>query len=70
MRPSAYQDERLRKQLPYTAEEATAFMEGEAYRTNPIGIPFDPEEFVARVRSGESHASIKKRADFAVAANI
>jgi catechol-2,3-dioxygenase len=46
-----------------TAEEATQFMMGNAYKVNPIGIPFDPEEFVKRVRSGEDHAVIKKRID-------
>lgn len=46
-----------------TAEEATQFMMGDAYKLNPIGIAFDPEEFVKRVRSGEDHAVIKKRTD-------
>ncbi|KAF1818776.1 Glyoxalase/Bleomycin resistance protein/Dihydroxybiphenyl dioxygenase [Dissoconium aciculare CBS 342.82] len=46
-----------------TADEATQYMFSNAFNINPIGVPFDPEEFVKRVRSGESHASIKKRID-------
>jgi catechol-2,3-dioxygenase len=46
-----------------TADEATQYMFSDAFNINPIGVPFDPEEFVKRVRSGESHASIKKRID-------
>ena len=44
-----------------TAEEASAFMASPAFEKNPIGTVFDPEETIRRLRSGESHASIKKR---------
>lgn len=46
-----------------TAQEATNFVTSEAFRTNPVGVDFDPEELLRRVRSGEDHASIKKRPD-------
>lgn len=40
-----------------------AFIEGESFAINPIGVDFDPEVFVQRVRSGEDEAIIKKRPD-------
>jgi hypothetical protein len=33
-----------------TASECLAFAESEKFAENPIGVDFDPEEFVARVR--------------------
>jgi len=44
-----------------TNEEAIAYMESPAFREDPMGTKFEPEEFVRRVRSGEDHHSIKKR---------
>jgi catechol-2,3-dioxygenase len=44
-----------------TVEETHAFMSGPEYEENPIGVDIDIPEFIARVRSGESDASIKKR---------
>lgn len=44
-----------------TAEAAHAFMRTDEYKLNPIGVDFEPDEFVKRVRSGESDADIKKR---------
>jgi catechol-2,3-dioxygenase len=44
-----------------TKDEATAFMMSQEFSENPIGVDFDPEEFVRRVESGEDEASIKKR---------
>ena len=46
-----------------TAEEGMAFIEGESFAENPIGVDFDPEVFVRRVRSGEDEGAIKRRAD-------
>jgi catechol-2,3-dioxygenase len=46
-----------------TAEEAIAFMGSEKFAENPVGVDFEPEEFVRRVRGGEDEASIKKRGD-------
>ena len=36
-----------------TAEEAKALMSSEAYAANPIGVAFDPQELLFRLRSGE-----------------
>ena len=44
-------------------EEGVAFIESEAFAENPIGVDFDPEEFVRRVRSGEDEGAIKRRRD-------
>jgi catechol-2,3-dioxygenase len=44
-----------------TAEEAHDFMRTEEFGLNPIGVDFDPEEFVRRVRSGEPEGEIKRR---------
>ncbi|KAK2685636.1 hypothetical protein QWA68_015433 [Fusarium oxysporum] len=44
-----------------TVEETIVFMDGPEFGENPMGVDFDPEEFVKRVRSGEDERSIKKR---------
>lgn len=44
-----------------TADEAVAFMKTDEYAQNPIGVDIDIDEWLARVRSGEDEASIKKR---------
>jgi catechol-2,3-dioxygenase len=44
-----------------TAAEAHAFMQTDEYLQNPIGVDFDAEVLVQRVRSGEDEQSIKKR---------
>lgn len=46
-----------------TAEEGVAFIEGESFAENPIGVDFQPEVFVQRVRNGEDDKVIKKRPD-------
>jgi hypothetical protein len=38
-------------------------MRGEAFARNPIGIEFDAEQMIARLRSGESPASLMRRPD-------
>ena len=45
-----------------TTEEVNAFLASAAFRENPVGADFDPEELLHRVKSGEDHALIKKRA--------
>jgi len=35
-----------------SSEEANAYMHGPHYSTNPIGVEYDPEEILARLRSG------------------
>jgi len=44
-----------------SVKETMDFMSRPEFLENPIGVDFDPEEFVKRVRSGESEASIKIR---------
>jgi catechol-2,3-dioxygenase len=44
-------------------EDAVAFMDSEAFTENPIGVDYDPDEFVRRVEAGESEESMKKRPD-------
>lgn len=46
-----------------TADEASEYMASPEFEKNPIGIMFDPEELIKRLKSGESHASIKKRGE-------
>jgi catechol-2,3-dioxygenase len=41
-----------------SVEEAMAFMESETFAANPVGIPFDPEDLVARRAEGESVESV------------
>lgn len=48
-------------------DEATEFMESEDFKKNPVGVEFDPEELVTRVKSGESHSSIFIRPDGPIA---
>jgi len=35
-----------------TAEEANAYMDSEHFAVNPIGVEYDPDEWLARLRSG------------------
>ncbi|KXL47126.1 hypothetical protein M433DRAFT_153011 [Acidomyces richmondensis BFW] len=44
-------------------EEGMRFIEGASFAENPVGVDFDPEVFVKRVRSGEDQKAIKKRPD-------
>lgn len=44
-----------------SAEQANAFMEGPNFALNPIGVEFDPEEWLERLRSGESPANLLPR---------
>ncbi|MCH2170243.1 VOC family protein [Myxococcota bacterium] len=39
--------------------ENKAWMESETFRINPIGVPFDPEELVARYESGEPWETLR-----------
>ena len=43
-----------------TAQEAIDFMNGPRFAANPIGVEYDPDEFVRRVRSGEDDKVIKR----------
>jgi catechol 2,3-dioxygenase-like lactoylglutathione lyase family enzyme len=44
-----------------TVEEAGAFFFTEAFATNTIGVDFDPEDLLRRVRAGEDQGLIKRR---------
>jgi len=45
-----------------TVAETMAFMESPEFTENPIGVDFDPEDFVRRVRKGGEEQAIKERA--------
>lgn len=44
-----------------TVEEAGEFFFTEAFATNTIGVDFDPEELMAKVRAGENEQKLKTR---------
>lgn len=44
-----------------SVREAADFMAGEQYRINPLGVDFDPEDLVRRLKDGEDEVSLKKR---------
>lgn len=46
-----------------TIEEATAFFYSEAFAENPIGVEFDPNELLRRLRAGEPEEDLKRRPD-------
>jgi catechol 2,3-dioxygenase-like lactoylglutathione lyase family enzyme len=46
-----------------TAEEANAYLHGEAFAANPIGVTFDPEALVAQFRRGVPERELLARPD-------
>ncbi len=40
-----------------TNGEANALMQGPGFAVHPMGVGFDPEEWLARLRSGEPEAN-------------
>ena len=38
-------------------------MRSEAFGENPIGVDFDPEEYIRRLEAGESVEDLSKRAE-------
>ncbi|KAF7196671.1 Biphenyl-2,3-diol 1,2-dioxygenase 3 [Pseudocercospora fuligena] len=44
-----------------TVQEAQEFMEGEEYAKNPLGVDFEMEELIERIRGGESEEELKRR---------
>jgi catechol-2,3-dioxygenase len=38
--------------------DATTFMESQSFANNPVGVMFDPDEWLRRLREGESELSI------------
>lgn len=48
-----------------TAEEANAYMQGEAFSSNPIGVTFDPDELVEQFRKGVPERQLLARPEAA-----
>lgn len=46
-----------------TVQEATAFMESEAFAANPIGVEYDPEALLARLEAGTPADALLVRPD-------
>lgn len=44
-----------------TVEEAMEYMTSEAYITNPLGVDFEMEDLVERIKGGEDEKSLKSR---------
>ncbi|KAF2237738.1 glyoxalase bleomycin resistance protein dioxygenase [Viridothelium virens] len=44
-------------------EDATAFMEGEKFRINPIGVDFDPEDMIKKLEADANWDGWRKRED-------
>ncbi|HEX9462507.1 MAG TPA: VOC family protein [Alphaproteobacteria bacterium] len=44
-----------------TMDEGKAYMRSDAFRTNPIGVLFDPEDLVRRFKAGEATESLLRR---------
>src|SRR5690606_20254351 len=44
-----------------TVEEAGKFFFSKEFAENPIGVEFDPDELLARLRAGEPESELKKR---------
>ncbi|KAF1955083.1 Glyoxalase/Bleomycin resistance protein/Dihydroxybiphenyl dioxygenase [Byssothecium circinans] len=45
------------------ADEATEFMKSKAFAENPVGVDFDPEDFIKRLQNGEKEEVLMKRPD-------
>ncbi|TPX12537.1 uncharacterized protein E0L32_000714 [Thyridium curvatum] len=45
------------------AESATEFMKSKAFAENPIGVDFDPEDFIKRLSAGESESELQRRVE-------
>lgn len=46
-----------------TVQEANEFMASPEFRENPIGVDFDAEDLVQRLKRGEDEKVIKRRAN-------
>jgi catechol 2,3-dioxygenase-like lactoylglutathione lyase family enzyme len=46
-----------------TVEESGKFFFSDAFAENPIGVEFDPDDLLRRLRAGEADASLKRRPD-------
>lgn len=46
-----------------SVEESTQFFFSDAFKENPIGVEFDPQNLADRLRAGESEDDLKRRPD-------
>jgi len=46
-----------------TLKESLGFFESKQFAVNPIGVDFDPEDLLRRLRAGEPEADLKRRPD-------
>ncbi|MGE4305940.1 MAG: VOC family protein [Novosphingobium sp.] len=46
-----------------TVEESTEFFYSDAFKDNPVGVEFDPQELLDRLRAGEPEEVLVKRPD-------
>ena len=53
-----------------TNDEANAFMHGPHFETNPIGVEFDPEVLLARLRAGAPESELLPRREHLPVANV
>ena len=44
-----------------SADDANAFMNGPGFATNPIGVEYDPEEILAKIRAGTPSSTFLRR---------
>jgi catechol 2,3-dioxygenase-like lactoylglutathione lyase family enzyme len=51
-------------------QEATRFFASREFEDNPIGVDFDPEDLIRRLRNGESEETMKKRPNIGVRQGI
>jgi catechol-2,3-dioxygenase len=50
-----------------SSDEANAFMNGAGFAANPIGVEYDPEEILAKIRSGApGSAFLRRKSDLPV----
>jgi hypothetical protein len=50
-----------------SADDANAFMQGPGFAANPIGVEYDPEEILAKMRAGTpGSAFLRRQADLPV----
>jgi catechol 2,3-dioxygenase-like lactoylglutathione lyase family enzyme len=66
---SLYYEDLDRNQLEFqvenyeTVEESSKFFYSEAFAENPVGVEFDPDELLGRLRAGVPEHELKRRPD-------
>jgi catechol 2,3-dioxygenase-like lactoylglutathione lyase family enzyme len=66
---SLYYEDPDRNQLEFqvenfdTVKESGKFFYSDAFAVNPIGVEFDPDELLRRLRAGEPETELKRRPD-------